>query len=200
MPPFKWDSLYPDSNALAILLSVYIVWWLYKREQKDKIKNAARILLEEIRQADSALELIKSSSVVHQLTFIMPNTSWSELKYLFIKKLSDDDLKVITDYYAACSVVEKILNDMKDVTPRAIKAKSSYIQRALVELATKHANDENENEYKLERGKFMQIVLNEETIFEPQTPSVWLKTVVEKIPKFIGNTVFEKLKKIGDLN
>ena len=196
--PFEWNTLLvPDSHAVAIYLTAFIVWVVYKLEQRDRRINAARILIEEIRDAETAIDNAKAIGGVTSAMSIMPNASWATLKYLFVKKLDQDEIKFISNYYSDCQLAEKYLTDLKNVLPKAIEEKSGYIQRALVELATKHPF--GSADYIAAQKQLTEGVSKEEWYFAPDQPKNMIFSVISRIPKFIGTTTFEKLRKLAKI-
>jgi hypothetical protein len=200
MTAFEINSLIAAYlHGAAILITGLIAFLLFRKDKNDKVENAAKVLIEEIRQADSAIDFVKATWAVHQLLFILPNSSWAGSKYLFVNKLDQDDFNAISNYYSACSIAERLLNELKNVNPHAMEEKGGHVQKELISIAVKHINDTDATAYKEEVKKFTTIIDNESSVFQPGYALDWLKSIVPQIPKFTGTSTFDKLKKLAKI-
>ena len=114
-----WDSIiFPilTSEAFtpsATLFAAFAAFIIYKAGRKDSKKDAANIILLEIRSAERNLE--EARKTYHEdkaknnesISFpekirLMPSESWNKYKYLFIRDFESDQWNIINKFYEHC--------------------------------------------------------------------------------------------------
>jgi hypothetical protein len=120
-----------DSNGfqtLIILLTglvAFVIYFLNKRVEK---KDAARIIINEIRLAENTIKQIKNSKTITELSIILPNNTWDSKKHLFLNKLDQDELNLINDFYYKCTYAEQYRKIYYELRNNAVLVKSTYLQ------------------------------------------------------------------------
>lgn len=112
-----WSTLYHflthnqflNSNFFVggtTLLVGYAAYFLYKRQKRDEKKDAATILLAEIRGATAILpglaSRFKQSKNLEEGLVLLPSESWSKYKYLFVNDLEAEEWRALDAFYANC--------------------------------------------------------------------------------------------------
>jgi len=128
-------------DIFGTLLSVLIAVFLYYVKIKIDKRNAARILLMEIRNAEKTLKVIKESGVISETTFVMPASSWKKFQHYFVKNFDNDELDDINHFYNLCILIQKETDRMKDQLPISNEEKIRVTQQKLVDLAEKYAGN-----------------------------------------------------------
>lgn len=93
--------------GFATLLAGSIAWLVYLSQKKDKKTNAAKVVLSEIRLAESRIEEIKDLLARKQSDFplVLPVNSWNSSSYLFASDFDQDQLEEINNFYNLCEVM-----------------------------------------------------------------------------------------------
>ena len=93
-------------QALIILLTGSVALIMYRITKYNEKKEAARIIINEIRTAEKAVQEIKNKRHVSELSFILPSNTWQYKKHLFLHKLDEDELNLVNEFYYKCSYAE----------------------------------------------------------------------------------------------
>lgn len=96
-------------GLLLVVVTVFVggtALYIFKRQGKDATRNAARIILSEVKSAENALTGVKSRFFAVDRPDLEPNVllsheHWSELKHLFVKPLGDD-WNIVDNFYTNC--------------------------------------------------------------------------------------------------
>jgi hypothetical protein len=115
---YFWEAAgqFFNSNffVAAITLAVgTLAVYIYKRQQTDNKKDAANILLLEIKNAEAQLaqakEIILRDKIIPESIFAMKTSSWSKYGYLFIRDLTDEEWRLINNFYEKCRQYDEVV-------------------------------------------------------------------------------------------
>lgn len=192
-----WDKVKDYTEAVTTLVSVAVVLFIYGQGKRDEKRNAARILILEIKAAERALkEVQRNDYSVNQLTFILPTESWSKFQHYFVKDLSNDQFIEITEFYNSCSTAQKALDRMKNVLPVANEEKIRLTQQALLTLAQEKGdmNSYNEGKNEILKNRFYL----ENDFFQPYSDITLLtKQIFSNVTFIYDKSCGQKLSKIA---
>ncbi len=113
-----WQYLvgFLNSNFLIALITLGVgslALYIYKKQQTEAKKDAANILLLEIKNAESQLmqakEIILRDKIIPESIFSMKTSSWSKYSYLFIRDLTDEEWRLINDFYEKCRQYDEVV-------------------------------------------------------------------------------------------
>lgn len=169
------------------LVAGLIAWFVYSYNKRDKKIEAASILLNEIHVAEREIEKIKQNKIISDYTFILPSNHWGELQHLFIKNFYYDEIRIISDFFKACSLAEESINLYRSYLPRAMDRKAGEIQSKLLDIAERSSSKE---EYEKEKERILKIFHEEAYWFLPNAPK-------EKLINFVTNINLISLTSIG---
>jgi len=178
------------------LIGIY-VYFLGKRVEK---KNAAQIILMELRNAEKTIQNIKAASVITATETIMATNSWSKYNHLFVDVLDQDELDLINRFYSQAEFAEEQRKRIVNVIPMAMEEKIRAVQSALVDMALQKASksvDESEKWYKQTKELFIQQINDEIFTFTPNFPQEQLKLLLMNMLVVTTSSVGVKLKKIA---
>lgn len=192
---FDWFLWF--AATFGTLLSVFVAIVLYLWKVRQDKRNAARILLMEIRNAESTLDVIKESGAVAETTFVMPVSSWSKFQHYFVKDFDKDELDDLNHFYNLCILIQKEVNRMKDQLPLSNEEKIKLTQHKLLELAEKYADD-NTKYLDRRRAVLYETFFKEEEWFEPKLPKLRILQHLGNVKPILTTTTGQKLKKIAD--
>ena len=96
--------------ALTTILTAVAAWGIYSSQKKNYKIQAARVLITEIRIAESRIEQIKNKmndAVPADLPPVFPTKSWKTYSHLFISDFDQDELKRLNSFYDYAELVEE---------------------------------------------------------------------------------------------
>lgn len=181
---------------LTGLIGIY-VYFLGKRVEK---KNAAQIILMELRNAEKTIQNIKAANVIAATESIMATNSWSKYNHLFVDVLDQDELDLINRFYSQAEFAEEQRKRILNVIPLAIEEKMRATQRGLVDMAIQKADkplEESEKWYTQTRELLIKQINDEEFTFSPNFPQEQLKLLLTNMSVVTTSSVGVKLKKIA---
>jgi hypothetical protein len=103
----------PASLSIVTLLSVAVVFIIYFLRRRDYKRDAANIILLELKNSverlNEARKTYKNGQAQNPpyISFpdrlrLMPTASWTKYKYLFVRSLEPEQWRMISDYYDNC--------------------------------------------------------------------------------------------------
>jgi hypothetical protein len=99
--------------SVVTLLVGLVAFIVYQKQQNDRKKDAATIVLLEIQNATDRLKAVNESIVKDKLikedTLLMPTARWEKYKYLFVRNFNSRELNEITTFYEKCLTYDKIV-------------------------------------------------------------------------------------------
>jgi hypothetical protein len=98
--------------GLITLLAGSLAGYIYWRQKRDQKKDAANIILLEIKNAERALKTIKQNLSLNFLAtdiIVMQADSWSKYKYLFVRDFDRDEWDMLTDFYGKCALLDEAI-------------------------------------------------------------------------------------------
>jgi hypothetical protein len=136
---------YQGSLTLVTILAAFIVWSLYGKQRRDQRRDAAKIIIREIEQAESripsAIKYVKAirGSGSSEKIRIMEVDSWNIAQYQLAGQLPEDVMKRIDDFYGACRLLDGALSHIDDaalkneeaVRQNAFRMNASYLAQAV---------------------------------------------------------------------
>lgn len=95
--------------GVVALLGVGIAYVLYLAQKRDKKRDAAKLILQEIRYAEAKITAYR---VHRSYTFtekILPTNSWHSNIGLFVKELKETELDVISKFYSNAAYLDEVI-------------------------------------------------------------------------------------------
>jgi hypothetical protein len=125
---FFYSSLFLGLVTFIVGLVVLVV---YRKQQLDIKKNAATIILLEIKNAESKLALVKDAILnddeLPETTLGMKSSGWEEYRHLFAKDFADNEWDWINTFYEKCTLYDEAVERSKSYS----KEKQSLVKRSL---------------------------------------------------------------------
>lgn len=172
--------------ALVTLVVGGVAIMLYLVQKINKKRDAARIIVQEIRRAEDIISDYKKTGSYQFSKKIIATNSWAANIHLFVGDLDNDELDKISDLYSTGEYLDNLVGEISQVTLR----------------------DE------IDKGKEMLAQLQQQTLVQPQhqnqatnvvMPSIlptWkgrLDLISHKIEPIYHSSIVDKLKKIAKL-
>lgn len=112
---FIWKEIVNSNFFVAVItLAVgLLALYIYKKQQSDTKKDAANIILLEIKNAEAQLtqakEIILRDKIIPESIFAMKTSSWSKYGYLFIRDLTDEEWRLVNSFYEKCRQYDEVV-------------------------------------------------------------------------------------------
>ena len=92
-------------TSLAAILAVLI----YFKQKRDRVSEAATVVLLEIRQAERRISALRESGFVNisDNQLIITNNNWKNHSHLFARKFDHDELDLINRFYSNCQAIDR---------------------------------------------------------------------------------------------
>jgi hypothetical protein len=188
-----------DSNlfqTIIIFITGIVALMIYYINKYNEKKDAARIIINEIRIAERAIQEIRNRKIVSELLIILPNDTWQYKKHLFLNNLDQDEINLINDFYYKCAYAEQYRRMVYNIRNDAIISKSNYLQNKLIDVMYDSINS-SEKDYEDIKQKIIAMANSENWLFEPNTPLVNLIEYIENIIFITSTNAGDKLKNIA---
>ncbi len=127
--------------ALITLLVGTAAFVIYKLQQRDTKRDAASIVLMEIKNAERNLKKIRANIDQNTLApdiFLMPSESWTKYKYLFVRDFDRDEWDAIAEFYNKCQLIDDDVKYNNAAFWADVEEIRSNKQRILADYAYKY--------------------------------------------------------------
>lgn len=97
-------------TAGVTLLVGLVALEVYRRQKRDEKKNAARILLVEIENAERQLSVIRESGndkTLSENSRLMSSSSWEKYRHMFGQNFTSREWDTVSDFYNRCLQYDK---------------------------------------------------------------------------------------------
>ena len=210
-----------DSNFFIALVTLAVgafAFGVYIWQKNDQKKDAANIILLEIKNAERSIKRIKDSLLRETLApdiFLMPSESWTKYKYLFVRDFDRDEWDAITEFYNKCLLIDDNVkynnsafwSDTEEIRANKQRILANYAKNCADELDKLSKNDTEKNIEIIENFKkttelFDQIFMERQVKFgyNPQKPIIDAKLYITGLAENLTLTAIgTKLKTIAKI-
>lgn len=135
-----WKDIYSFFNdilGLTTLLVGFVAIFLYLKQKKDHKRDAARLVLQEIRYAEQKVRNYRTYGSYAFNEKLLPTNSWNTNINLFIKDLKETDLDIISKFYSSAAYLDEVVTVISNHSNQLIIQPSTPIES---EVETKIAS------------------------------------------------------------
>jgi len=100
--------------ALTTLVVGGFAIYLYLKQKKDKKRDAARLILQEIRYAEQQIRKYREFKQYQLSDRLLPTNSWNDNIHLFINDLKETEIDLISNFYAKASYIDIMIRKISD--------------------------------------------------------------------------------------
>jgi len=114
----NWDSFLNSSlpSTLATVLAAFVAFLVYRKQKADTKRDAAKIILQEIRRAEDIISDYKQNGGYQFAKKIIATNSWSKNLHLFVGDLDNDELDRISNLYSTGEYLDTLIKEISDYT------------------------------------------------------------------------------------
>ena len=111
-----WDPFLNSNlpSTLAAILAAFIAFWVYRKQKEDTKRDAAKIILQEIRRAEDIISDYKEHGQYKFTKKIIATNSWAKNINHFVGDLDQDELDKISNLYSTGKYLDKIIEKISD--------------------------------------------------------------------------------------
>jgi len=199
-----WNSFLNSNlpSTLSTLLAAFVAFLVYRKQKSDTKRDAAKIILQEIRRAEDIISDYKQNGGYQYAKKIIATNSWTRNLHLFVGDLDNDELDRISNLYSTGEYLDTLINEISDYTFK----KEIEAPRLQMGPPAVHQNIQQQSQTVNPEGG-QQVApqrLIEPTIIPINfvLPSPWkprLDAITFKLEPIYHSTIAEKLKKIAHL-
>lgn len=173
------------ASTLATILAAIVAFLIYRKQKSDTKRDAAKIILQEIRRAEDIISDYKQSGVYQFAKKIVATNSWSKNLHLFVGDLDNDELDRISNLYSTGEYLDTLIKEISDYTFK------KEIENLGVSISIP-----------VDQGILSQATPQEQKLIPIKIPSPWkprLDLITFKLEPIYHSTIAEKLKRIARL-
>ncbi len=191
MEHFSWWFLV---QPLVTIIVGSVAWLIYCVQKRDKKREAAAIILMEIRLAEKRIEEIKRSRKIDPNIFspLLISTRWNEYNHLFVKNLDKDEMDTINNFYNDCITIDRSIEQSS--TSKQLEQKTQAIHATLSKLATK---SKDQDSFEQEKNNYLKLINSDKTIVTAELYRTTIENNISNITPITNSNIGLKLKKIA---
>lgn len=179
-------------NSIVTLTVGFVALVVYKLAKIDEKRNAAIIIVMDIRHAEQVIRSILDKGAVDTFTKnIISENNWEKYKHLFATQFTQDDFEAFNRFFEACVEIAEARNRMHNIFTANLQAKAEILQQKILSI------DYNNPAWEKERAEIIEFGDKESYTFSPNEPKTRINKSMELMGTLTNTIAFEKLKKTG---
>jgi len=193
---FEFFKLPGDRVAGVVTAAVgYIALLVYALGRSNELENAAKIIVLDIRNAESAVDGVKTHDTPQSwFKVIWPDNTWAKYKHLFVGELNPDEFKLVDQFFHNWAGLARTREDAFAFKAQALVAKAAAGSNMLVEL------DRNDPNFKQLHSNITKRIDDDDWLFQPADIIMRSKIFLNALDPISGTVAFSKLLKIARLD
>lgn len=110
----KLISVTDNHDWLVTIFVGLFAWFLYRKGRSDNRRDAAKLILQEIRYADQKVRNYRTYSSYNFTEKILPTNSWNKNINLFIRELKESELDLISKFFSSATYLDEVIKSIAD--------------------------------------------------------------------------------------
>lgn len=108
-----------NSNFFIAATTIFVggfAVYLYKKQQNDGKKDAAKLIVQEIRYAEQQIRNARmlAENNYYLANKLLPTSSWHKNIHLFINDLKESQIDLISQFYSQAKYLDEVINIISD--------------------------------------------------------------------------------------
>jgi len=202
-----------NSNGFQTLIAFVVgafVFIQYRINKRDRVKDAASLVVVEIQTATRTIKNIKkrlSDRVLESDVSVLPSNSWNEYRRLFAKYLDRDEWDIIEDFYDRAALLDDAVRYNNQMFRNDVEQIRINKQRAAADFAIDTVNQIGSDTNKEDVAEiFSGKVKVYDTLYMSKqgelayTPSQVIddaRRYIENMPDILNSPAYEKIKVVA---
>ena len=193
-------SLFFNSNlpsTLATILAALAAFVVYNKQKSDTKRDAAKIILQEIRRAEDIISDYKQNGGYQFAKKIIATNSWSKNIHLFVGDLDNDELDRISNLYSTGEYLDTLIKKISDYTfKEEINTQKITMSPSIAPTKIQEQN-QTANSIDIQNIPFISQKIRFVKLDPPWKAR--LDIITEKLEPIYHSTIAAKLKNIAKL-
>jgi hypothetical protein len=139
--------------GLFTLATALVAYHLYRRQQSDYKKNAAKQIYYEISDTENTIAkliqlrdnykngVIANLEYMDMSEYLMPASVWTDYRYLFVNNFSREEWDRLESFFSARAKARRGIESITEILPKNIEAKTSSAAQAMADIAKEYAKE-----------------------------------------------------------
>lgn len=187
-------------GALSTILTIGGAIALYLWEKSQSKQQIARLLLNEIRNAQAAIQVLKDHSADPEfpVVAVLPQNSWNKYSHLFAKDFDQDDMEQINNFFNVAQEIENVVQKGNKINRflLQITQRSEAIQQSIMDIL---ANSGDDGVAKTRFDDFIRRIDTGKYHYAPSGFQTYFNEFLKNYSPVLGTHVGMALKKIANL-
>lgn len=186
-------------GSLSTIVTIGGAIFLYRNQQREHKQQIARLLVNEIRNAENSIRILKERTRGNDLPeiVILPQNNWNTYSHLFTNDFDQDSIQVIKTFYSNAEIANYIVahGNSMELFLLEVKQRSSAIISKIMDIVDRTPNSDV-------RGKVDEFTMKTNDSTYHYLPSGYesrLDNYLNKISFILDTPTGEKLKKLAGL-
>ena len=210
-----WNMLIEllNSNGLQTFVALVVgafVFIQYRVNKRDKVRDAASLIVVEIQTATRTIKDIKkrlANKVLESDVSVMPSNSWKDNRQLFAKFLDRDEWDTMEDFYDRAALLDDAVKYNSQMFRNDVEQIRINKQRAAADFAIDTVNQigtgtNKEDVAEIFSGKVsvydtLYMSKQGELAYTPSQVVDDARRYIENIPDVLNSPAYEKMKQIS---
>jgi hypothetical protein len=177
-------------NSIVTFIVGLVAFIVYRLQKSDEKKNAATIIVMDIRHAEQVvLTILEQGGANIWTKNVLTENNWSKYKHLFVADLSYDDVTAFNRFFDSCIAISDAQIRMREIFDATLKAKASLLQEKIFSI-----EDLKSEEGQRKKQACIEEINHESYIFEPNEPQQRILQSLRLMGRLTNTNAFEKLK------
>ena len=190
-------------TGLATILTAIVAIFLYYWEQRKKKRDAAKIIIQEIRRAEDLISEYKEHGGYKFTKKIIATNSWAKNIHYFVGDLAQDEVDKISTLYSTGEYLDTIIAKVSDHTfDEQVKSYESEIKQIVAGLQNPITSQQSTSSGDQSGAQVIPKIVQRAVPVKIQIPPPW-KILLDEISfnyePIYHSSICEKLKKIGKI-
>lgn len=192
IPEFATSNLF---TAIATFIVGCFAIGIYLQQKIDQKRDAANVILAEIRYAERLIDQFKNSGIASDIQYqLLPSNNWNKYNYLFINNLDQDEISEINNFYNQCFILDRALDQIS--ISYELKHKSMAIHNT-ISIIAKESLGSKEN-FDQNKNNFIKLIDSDTYAFRPGSPLNAITKTLNNTRFITTSTAGAKLKNIAN--
>lgn len=108
-------------QGFITLIAGFVVYFVYRKQKSDYKKDAARLIIQEVRYAEQQIKNARDVGYTYSLANkLLPTNSWHKNIHLFIKDLKETEIDIISKFYSNAVYLDRVIDYISDFKHKAL--------------------------------------------------------------------------------
>ena len=174
-------------------IAPFIALYVYKETKRNEKKNAATIVVMDIRHAEQVvLSILEKNTVDMWTKEVLFENNWSKYKHLFVSDFSYDDFAMINQFFDSCMEMSHARRRLREIFSANLDEKARIFQQKILNVESPESASGQ-----ILKQQIIDKINRETKTFDPDEPKTRILQNLNVMRLLSGTVAFEKLRKLA---